>query len=335
MKTIFFEISSEDKIKYQNLLSGQDVEFYEEKLSAENTDKAVNADIICVFINSEVKKDIIDALPNLKYIVTRSTGYDHIDGLYAKEKNIGVSNIPSYGSNTVAEFTFGLILNLSRKIFQASHQIKEGSHFELGKLKGFDLNGKTLGVVGTGRIGKNVIHMAKGFNMNILAYDLFPNDEYAKEQNIKYVTLDEVLSGSDIVTMHAPYTKENHHMINKENIMKMKKGSYIVNTARGELIDTEALLLGIQQGILSGVGLDVLEGERELKEEFHLKYSDEHNNIDYKTLLENHVLINMPEVIITPHVAFYTEEAENEIINTTVDNITSFQQGQIKNTIKI
>ncbi|MEY2671641.1 MAG: hypothetical protein RL687_58 [Candidatus Parcubacteria bacterium] len=335
MKTIFFEISAEDKTKYQNLLSGQDVEFYEEKLSTENIDKAASADILCVFINSEIKKDIIDALPNLKYIVTRSTGYDHIDGAYAKEKNIGVSNIPSYGSNTVAEFTFGLILNLSRKIFQASHQIKEGSHFELGKLKGFDLNGKTLGVVGTGRIGKNVIHMAKGFNMNILAYDLFPNAEYAAEQNIKYVTLDEVLSGSDIVTMHAPYTKENHHLINKENIMRMKKGAYIVNTARGELIDTEALLLGIQSGILSGVGLDVLEGERELKEEFHLKYSDEHNHIDYKTLLQNHVLINIPEVIITPHVAFYTEEAENEIINTTIENITSFQQGQIKNTIKI
>ncbi|MCX6756215.1 MAG: hydroxyacid dehydrogenase [Candidatus Nomurabacteria bacterium] len=335
MKTIFFEISPEDKIKYQNLLQNQDVEYYEEKLSIDNISKAAEADILCVFINSEVKRYIIDALPNLKYIVTRSTGYDHIDGAYAKEKNINVSNIPSYGSNTVAEFTFGLILNLSRKIFQASHQIKEGNHFELSKLRGFDLNGKTLGVVGTGRIGRNVIHMAKGFNMNILAYDLFPNAEYATEQNIKYVTLDELLSNSDIITMHAPYTKENHHMINKDNILKIKKGSYIVNTARGELIDTEALLLGIQQGIISGVGLDVLEGERELKEEFHLKYSDEHNNIDYKTLLENHVLINIPEVIITPHVAFYTEEAENEIINTTISNITGFEKGQIQNTIKI
>lgn len=333
MKTIFFESTAEDKINYQKSVS--DAVFYEEKLTLANIDKALDADILCVFINSEIKKEIIDALPNLKYIVTRSTGYDHIDGAYAKEKNISVSNIPSYGSNTVAEFTFGLILNLSRKIFQASHQIKEGSHFELSKLKGFDLNGKTLGVVGTGRIGKNVIHMAKGFNMNILAYDLFPNAEYATEQNIKYVTLDELLSNSDIITMHAPYTKENHHMINKENIIKIKKGAYIVNTARGELIDTEALLLGIQSGILSGVGLDVLEGERELKEEFHLKYSDEHNNINYKTLLENHVLINIPEVIITPHVAFYTEEAENEIVNTTVENIKSFEQGQIKNTIKI
>ncbi|MFA7192311.1 MAG: NAD(P)-dependent oxidoreductase [Candidatus Paceibacterota bacterium] len=335
MKTIFFEISAEDKIKYQNLLSGQDVEFYEEKLSTENTEKAVDADILCVFINSEVKKDIIDALPNLKYIVTRSTGYDHIDGAHAKEKNIGVSNVPSYGSDTVAEFTFGLILNLSRKIFQASHQVKEGGNFNLSELKGFDLCGKTLGVVGTGRIGKNVIRMAKGFNMNILAYDLFPNTDYAKSESVKYVTLDELLSGSDIVTLHAPYTKDNNHMINKDNIMKMKKGAYIVNTARGELVDTEAILLGIQNGIIAGAGLDVLEGERELKEEFHLKYSDAQNNINYKTLLENHVLINIPEVIITPHVAFYTEEAENEIINTTIENINSFQQGQIKNTIKI
>ena len=335
MKTIFFEISAEDKIKYQNLLSGQDVEFYEEKLSTENTEKAVDADILCVFINSEIKKDIIDALPNLKYIVTRSTGYDHIDGAHAKEKNIGVSNVPSYGSDTVAEFTFGLILNLSRKIFQASHQVKEGGNFNLSELKGFDLCGKTLGVVGTGRIGKNVIRMAKGFNMNILAYDLFPNTDYAKSESVKYVTLDELLSGSDIVTLHAPYTKDNHHMINKDNIMKMKKGAYIVNTARGELVDTEAILLGIQNGIIAGAGLDVLEGERELKEEFHLKYSDAQNNINYKTLLENHVLINIPEVIITPHVAFYTEEAENEIINTTIENINSFQQGQIKNTIKI
>lgn len=335
MKTIFFEVSAEDKIKYQNLLPGQDVEFYEDKLSAKNIDIAKDADILCVFINSEIKKEIIDSLPNLKYIVTRSTGYDHIDSAYAKEKNISVSNVPSYGSDTVAEFTFGLILNLSRKIFQASHQVKEGGNFNLSALKGFDLNGKTLGVVGTGRIGKNVIRMAKGFNMNILAYDLFPNTDYATSENIKYVTLDELLSGSDIVTLHAPYTKDNHHMINKENITKIKKGSYIVNTARGELIDTEAILFAIQQGILSGVALDVLEGERELKEEFHLKYNDEQNHPNYKTLLENHVLINIPEVIITPHVAFYTEEAENEIINTTIENINSFQQGQTKNTIKI
>lgn len=334
MKTIFFETSKEDQEKYRKLLSENNITFYEEKLSLENISLAKEADIISIFINSEIKKEILDELPNLKYIVTRSTGVDHIDKNYCQEKNILISNVPTYGSVTVAEFTFGLILSLSRNIFKATDQIKETNHFNIFNLKGFDLKGKTIGVVGTGRIGKNVIKIANGFDMNVVAYDLYKDEKYAEENNFKYVTFEDVISKSDIITLHTPYTKESHHLINNDVISKMKKGVYIINTARGELIDTSALLEGIENGTIKGAGLDVLEGERMLKEEFEITKNGNIHTIDYKTLLEDHILINIPEVIITPHIAFYSEEAENEIIHTTVKNITDFKNGSTENLIK-
>ncbi len=334
MQTIFFETSKEDQEKYRKLMPENNITFYEEKLTLENISLAKEADIISIFINSEIKKEILDALPTLKHIVTRSTGTDHIDKNYCQEKNISVSNVPAYGSVTVAEFTFGLILNLSRNIFKATDQIKQTNHFNIFNLKGFDLKGKTIGVVGTGRIGKNVIKIANGFDMNVVAYDLYKDEKYAEENNFKYVTFEDIISKSDIITLHTPYTKENHHLINNDVISKMKKGVYIINTARGELIDTSALLEGIQNGTIKGVGLDVLEGERMLKEEFEITKNGNIHTVDYKTLLEDHILINIPEVIITPHIAFYSEEAESEIIHTTVKNITDFENGSTENLIK-
>lgn len=329
MKTIFFEIKPEEKVSYEKIFP--DAIFYEDKLSSDNINVINDAEIICVFINSEINKEIIDSLPHLKYIVTRSTGYDHIDVAYAKEKNIVVSNVPSYGSNTVAEFTFGLILNMSRNIFDGAHRIKEGNHFDITNLRGFDLKGKTIGVIGTGRIGKNVIRMAQGFMMQVIAYDPFADQKYAEENNFKYVDLEHLIGNSDIITLHTPYTKENHHFINKDKISKMKKGVIIANTARGELIDTEALIWGIKENIVAQAGLDVLEGERQLKEETDIVSN---NMADYKTLLEDHVLFNMPQVTVTPHIAFYTKEAEGEIIDTTIKNIEGFKNNNILNTVK-
>jgi len=193
-------------------------------------------------------------------------------------------------------------------------------------LRGFDLSGKTLGVIGTGKIGKNVIKIAKGFGMKVIACNLHPDLDFAKEFDFEYKDLPEVVSKADILTLHVPYSKENHHLINKENILKMKKGVYLINTARGELIDTDALIWGLHEGIIAGAGLDVLEGERQLKEEAEILSSTDTlpKREHYKTLLEDHILIDMPNVIVTPHIAFYSKEAEEAIITTTVDNIKGF-----------
>jgi D-lactate dehydrogenase len=183
-------------------------------------------------------------------------------------------------------------------------------------LQGFDLSGKTIGVIGTGKIGKNVIKIARGFDMKVVAYDLYPDTEFAKTHNFSYLTLEELLSHSDVVTMHAPYTKENHHMINKDNISLFKKGAYFINTARGDLVDTKALQFGLENAILSGVGLDVLDGERNIKKGDKIP------------------LLGMSGVLMTPHTAFNTYEAEMRILETTVQNIKSFISGTPVNLVK-
>lgn len=335
MKIVFFEVPKEEQSFFSQSFSEAEVSFFEGKLNQNNIDKAKNADIISVFINSIISKEIIDLLPNLKFITTRSTGFEHIDTEYCTVKGIKVSNVPSYGSHTVAEFAFSLILNLSRKVITANNHLRDSMDFNFySSLQGFDLQGKTLGVIGTGKIGKNVIKIAKGFEMNVVAYDLFPDLVFAKENNFTYKSLLEVLGESDIITLHTPYTKENHHLINKENISKMKKGIFVINTARGALIDTEALIWGINEGIVAGAGLDVLEGERDLKIEKEIIGFRGAEKIDYKMIVEDQVLIDMPQVIVTPHIAFYSKEAEREIIKTTIENIEGFANNQLKNLVK-
>jgi D-lactate dehydrogenase len=336
MKIIFFETSPQEKETLAPLLSDQGAVFYEDKLTLENSELAKDVEIISIFINSKITKEIVDSLPNLKCIVTRSTGYDHIDLAYLKTKGIALSNVPAYGSQTVAEYAFALLLNLSRKVFDACHQIKEGGNFSISALQGFDLSGKTLGVIGTGRIGKNVIHIARGFNMNVVAFDMFPDEAFAKENNFVYKNFLDVIKESDVITLHAPYTKENHHLINKEAVDHMKKGVYIINTARGELIDTSALISGLKDKTIAGAGLDVLEGEREIKDEMELLSSAGKMMAieSYKMLLEDHVLMDMPQVIITPHIAFFSKEAEMSILKTTVENIKNFINGAPQNLVK-
>ena len=334
MKTLFFEIRGNEKEILSPLLPTQiESVFIAEKLSSKTASLAADAEVVSVFVDSEVGTDVIGLLPKVKFICTRSTGYDHIDTAFAKTKGIAVANVPSYGARTVAEFAFGLILNLSRKIFNARHQLMESDDFEIERLEGFDLYGKTLGVVGTGRIGKNVIKIAKGFGMNVLASDAKPDAAFAQEQNFKYVSLDELLAASDIVTLHAPYLKGTHHLINSANISKMKKGAYLINTARGELVDTDSLFKALESGHIAGAGLDVLESERQLKEEAELLTRTPEKIKDIKTLLQNHVLINLPNVIITPHIAFFSREAHEEILKTTAENIKAFIAGAPTNLV--
>lgn len=332
MKIVFFEAREKEEVTLRELISGHDLFFYSEELNSQNAHLAKGADIVSVFVSSEVRSDIIDTLDGVKLIATRSTGFDHIDVAYAKSKGILVTNVPSYGSHTVAEFTFALLLSLSRKIHLACEQMKEKTSYDIVNLEGFDLFGKTIGVIGTGKIGKNVVRIAKGFGMNVLLNDMFPDENFANEVSFKYVSLEKLLRESDIVSLHTPYNKDTHHLINKDNIFLMKKGSLLINTARGEIIETEALVKALLEEHLSGAGLDVLEGERKLKSPSSSVMGDTQNS-DYKTLVEDNVLVDMPQVIVTPHIAFFSKEAEMEIIRTTANNISSFVEGGRSNIV--
>src|SRR3989338_5615286 len=330
MKIAFFEVPKSRQSFLGESFNNEDVSFYEEKLNESNVNLVKNTDIVSVFVDSDLNRNVIDKIPNLKFITTQSTGFNHIDCEYASTKGVKVSNVPAYGSHTVAEFTFGLILNLSRNISNANTYLRETLNYNyLPWMEGFNLEGKTLGIIGTGKIGKNIVKIAKGFGMNVLAFDLYPDAAFVKENNFEYKSFAEVVSQSDIITLHIPYTKENHHLINKENISMMKKGVYLINTARGELVDTEALIRGLKEGIIAGAGLDVLEGEKQLQ-----NVQNAENEEIKKIVALNHELIKMPNVMVSPHMAFYTREAIASIQQTTIDNIKSFISGNPINLIK-
>lgn len=334
VKIAFFEIHETEKEDYlkQNL-SGHELTFIKEPLTETSLPQIRDFDIISTFVNSQITPPVIDALPNLKFIATRSTGFDCIDAAYAKNKNIPVSNVPAYGAHTVAEFTFGLILTLSRKINQGINRLKIGFDFSFEGLRGFDLNSKTLGVIGTGKIGANVAKLAKGFNMNVVAFDAYPNQELAQSTGFDYLALEEILKTADIVTLHVPFTEQTRHLINRNNIFLMKKGALLINTARGAVIETEALFQAVTGGHLAGAALDVLEEETELKEEVELLAHNRVGDDKFNNILKDHILANLPQVIITPHMAFYTKEAEFAILETTVKNIISFVKGQPENVV--
>ncbi|MGB9748564.1 MAG: NAD(P)-dependent oxidoreductase [Candidatus Woesearchaeota archaeon] len=337
MNITFFETEEwEEKrikefIKKSSVLKKHRIRFYREKINSDIIGLAKNCEIISTFIYSKISKDVLKELKNLKFIATRSTGFDHIDVEECKKNNVLVSNVPSYGSVTVAEHTFALILAYSRKIVQSVERTKRGD-FSIQNLRGFDLQGKTIGVIGTGRIGKEVIRIANGFGMNILAYDKFKDLNYAKKMNFKYVSLNQLLGSSDIITLHLPYSKDTHHIINEKNIEKVKKGALLVNTARGALIETRALAKALTNKILGGVCLDVLEEETIIKEEHEL-LSHEFTQKQLATALQNLFLLAKDNVIITPHNAFNSEEAVNKIIETTLENIECFIKKKPQNLV--
>ncbi len=337
MKIAFFDAQDHDQEWLGESLPELDKVIETGALAADTVDgygDKLDADVISVFVTSKVDKEVISKFPNLKMIATRSTGFDHIDLNECQQRGIVVANVPSYGENTVAEHAFALILALARKIFQ-SYERTERLSFDREGLQGFDLKGKNLGVAGTGRIGRHSIRIGSAFGMNVLAYDAFPNEELAKEMGFTYVKdLNELLGQSDVITLHVPYMPETHHMINKDNIQKIKRGAILVNTARGALIDTEALLLALEEKILSGAGLDVLEGEDETFEDVAVMSRGFKGNMDLATLLRNHVLIAREDVIITPHNAFNSIEAVRRIFDTTMGNVAAFIKGQPENEVK-
>lgn len=326
MKIAFFETNNwEEKILKKNFPQDE-LFFSNKKIDETEIPERTDFDILSVFVGSRLTEEMFARLPSLKFIATRSTGFDHIELSSAKIRGIPVAYVPGYGDNTVAEFTFGLILNLTRKMYQAIDQIKENCSFDLSNLEGMDLKGKTLGVVGTGRIGKEMIKIAKGFSMQVIAYDPYPDLSFQKDMSFEYMTFDELLSKADIITLHCPYNPSTRHLINKDNIGFIKKGAYLINTARGQIVETEALVNALGKEILAGAGLDVLEEEGELKDELNFLATGHPKEEELKTLLYDHALINMPNVLITPHNAFNSQEALERILKTTIENIKSFQE---------
>jgi D-lactate dehydrogenase len=311
-----------------------DAVFTKDKLSLENVKNYTDTEIACSFIYSKFDEAVLSQLPALKMIATRSTGFDHINLDYAKAHGITVCNVPEYGSHTVAEHTFALLLALTRKLAPSIQQVRN-MDFEHQNLIGTDIFGKTLGIIGLGKIGMNVLHMAKGFGMNVQVYARHPDEELAKKEGFTNMDLDTLLATSDVITLHVPYSKETHHIINCGNFSKIKKGAYLLNTARGGLIETQAIIEGLQKNMLAGVGLDVLEEETQMMEEVEiLSAASDVHALDMKTLLMNHVLLYHPNVIITPHNAFNSHEALMNILTTTLENIQSFEKGMAINEVK-
>ena len=302
-------------------LEAYGVGLFEEELQ-ERLELAKEYDIISTFIYSKADKEVLDKLPKLKMIATRSTGIDHIDGAECKKRKIEIANVPVYGSNTVAEYAMALILTVSKKIVEA-HQAVEDDEFSPEGLTGIDLFGKTLGIVGLGKIGANVAKMAKGFGMKILAVEKFPDEKVVKKYKVKLVDLDTLLKESDVVTLHVPALKETYHLINRNNIKLMKKGSILVNTSRGAVVETESIIWALNKGILRGVGLDVVEEEDKI-ESMSLVLSQRPTKNDLQNVLSYHMLRDREDVVFTPHNAFNTEEAIERIIKTTIENIKEF-----------
>jgi Lactate dehydrogenase and related dehydrogenases len=314
IKTAFFDTKEYDKASFSRYEKAGEFEFkfLETKLTEDTAELAKDCDVVCVFVNDTVNAAVIDKLYEygVKMIALRCAGYNNVDLEYAYGK-IHAAHVPAYSPYAVAEHTAALLLTSIRRIHKAYNRTRD-FNFSLSGLTGFDLHGKTVGVIGTGKIGKIFIDICRGFGMNVIAYDAYP----AKDSDITYVSQNELFERSDIISLHCPLTDDTKHMINADAIGKMKKGVVILNTSRGALIDAEALLEGIKARKVGAACLDVYE------EEADIFFEDRSGHILNDELLSR--LISMPNVIVTSHQAFLTEEALNNIAETTVNNIRSF-----------
>jgi D-lactate dehydrogenase len=330
MQLAFFEVKDWERAYLAERLPSDKIYFSPTPLTAP-AEELRGLQVLSVFIYSHVTREALDALPELKLIATRSTGFDHIDTEACRKRGIAVSNVPSYGENTVAEHTVALLLMLSRKVHQSVLQLRSG-HVDLAELTGFDLQGKTIGVIGAGHIGLHVIRIARGFGMRVLAYDVHRDPFLADLLGFEYANMDRLLAESDIVTLHSPLTENTHHLLGREQFAKMKQGAMIVNTARGGLIDTDAMVDALESGQLGGAGLDVLEGEELIKEEKQLLQ----HPVDVERLrmaVRNRVLLARDNVVFTPHNAFNSKEALVRILEVTLANLEAFRAGQRANRV--
>lgn len=322
VRIAFFDAKSYDIESFNEVNKDYnfDIRFYQERLSMSTVPLAKGADVVCIFVNAECDAAVIDELveSGVKLIALRCAGFNNVD-LKAAQGRIQVTHVPAYSPHAVAEYAVALMLSLNRKIYRAVNRTRDGN-FTLHGLLGFDMYGKTAGVVGMGRIAKELIKILHGFGMKIMAYDLYPDEEFAKQYGIKIVQLDELYANSDIISLHCPLTPDTKFLINEKSIAKMKKGVMIINTGRGQLINTEDLIEGLRSKRIGSAGLDVYEEEREY---FYEDKSDK--MIDDDVLAR---LLMVPNVVLTSHQAFFTEEALYNIAVSTLNSVKELAENK-------
>ncbi len=329
IKIAFFDTKEYDK-KIFDLYNNNykfDITYFDSKLNRETAPLARGYDVVCVFVNDVVDEETIKILKEdgVKLIALRCAGFNNV-AIEKLDENLKAVRVPAYSPHAVAEHTTALLLEIDRKIYKAYQRTKK-YNFTLNGLLGFDIYGKTVGVIGTGKIGKEFCKIMKGFGAEVIAYDVYHDDNSASEIGFKYVDLDTLLANSDIISLHCPLTKENENIINADTIRKMKKGVIILNTSRGKLVDTNSLIDALEADHIGGVGLDVFDEESD--------FFMNDMSMEYKRNKNLSVLLSMPNVIITSHQAFFTREALNKIAEVTCDNIKEyFENGSCKNEVK-
>lgn len=317
-KISFYDAKQYDRDFFDRENEKHDYEiiYHEEKLNAKTAVFAAGSDAVCAFVNDDIGEDTIQALLNqgIEILAMRCAGYNNIDfkSTYGK---LHVVRVPAYSPYAVAEHAMALLLTLNRKLHKAYNRTRD-FNFSLAGLTGMDLHNKTVGVIGTGKIGQCFIHICRGFGMEILAYDPYPN----KSLEVKYVSLEELLAKSDVISLHCPLSEQNYHIIDEVAIDQMKDGVYLINTSRGALVDSNALLQGLLSSKIGGAGLDVYE------EEADMFYEDNSHTIVQDEILSR--LLTLPNVLLTSHQAFLTEEALSEIARTTLNNLDAYYLGQ-------
>lgn len=320
MKTAFFSTKPYDKEYFEKQNKDHKLTFFEVSLNESSVKLAQGFDAICVFVNDKVNAAVIDKLADfgIKLIALRCAGFNNIDLIATKKANMSVVRVPAYSPHAVAEHAVALILTLNRKTHKAYNRVREGN-FSLEKLIGFDLFQKTVGVIGTGKIGEAFARIMLGFGCNVLAYDIFENQELSTI-GVKYCSLNEVFEQSDVISLHCPLTEKTRHLVDNQAIAKMKIGSMLINTSRGALIDTPAVINALKSKKLGYLGLDVYE------QEANIFFNDLSEEILVDDLLAR--LMSFPNVLITSHQGFLTEEALTQIAVVTLNNITAFEQGK-------
>lgn len=320
--TAVFDTKPYDREPLQRASANAAIEwrFLEFRLTTETAPLAAGARAVCVFVNDQVDRPCLEALAaqGVKLVALRCTGFNNVDVAAAKALNLAVTRVPVYSPYAVAEHTVALLLTLNRKTHRAFNRVRE-LNFSLNGLVGFDLHGKTAGIVGTGKIGRIVAQILRGFGMRVLAYDPFPSQEWAQPLQVEYVAARDLASQSDVISLHIPLTPETHHIIHRDSLERVKPGAMLINVSRGALIDTTALIEALKSGRLGGVALDVYE------EEEGIFFEDLSGQVLHDDELAR--LLTFPNVLITSHQAFLTREALADIARTTVANLEALASG--------
>lgn len=324
MKIAFFGTKPYDKESFEtaNARYKFDIHYHKSHLNTENAILTHGTETVCIFVNDDANADAIEIMAKngVKLLTLRCAGFNNVDLKAARQYGITVVRVPAYSPYAVAEYATALMLTLNRKIHRAYWRTRDGN-FSLHGLLGFDMYGKTAGIIGTGKIARKLINILKGFGMKILAYDPYPDLKYANQEHITYVSLDDLYRNSDIISLHCPLTDTSYHMIDDDAIDKMKDNVMLINTGRGQLIDTHALINGLKNKKIGAAGLDVYEEEAEY---FYEDISDK--IIDDDILAR---LLSFNNVIVTSHQGFFTAEALHNIAETTLQNIQNFSEGKL------